>query len=127
MEALFAHLHTGRHVPSHVLAFFMESFEVMRLAQQHIVRLGKVAEGNPARTVLALGTGLVVFGAFQVDLRVSRIDRLGAAAALVGDSGAAAEHFHAFLNARHDEDKLKTDQYNKTTTTQAQKNRLQKV
>ena len=79
----------------------METLKVMRLAQQDIVRLGKVSQSNLTSTVFTLGTSLVEFTSVQGNLWVGGVDRLGARAALVGRSTVAVEFLHAFLNARH--------------------------
>ena len=88
-------------VSPHVRPFFVKALEVVRLAQQDVVRFGKVPNRDLTGTVLALGTGLVKLATIQGDLRVGRVDRLAARTALVGRAAAAVEFLHAFLNARH--------------------------
>ena len=81
----------------------MKSFKVMRLAQQDVIRFGKIAQGNLTGTILTFGTSLVIFRTVQGDLRVGRIHRFATGAAFGTGATAVGKLLHAFLNAtRHD-------------------------
>lgn len=88
-------------VSTQVRVFLVEALKVVRLAQQKIIRLGKVPQGDLARAVLALGAGLVELAAVERNLGIGRVDGLVAYAALGHASAAVLEHFHAFGNAGH--------------------------